>query len=106
MIKLIRHRAHLVFPEEEVLVARADDRDDVLPAAWRSRAMGIHGGDADAARHADDRAEVLDLGRVTERSGDRVEASPTFMSPISIVDLPTSWKMRVIVPAARRGRRW
>ena len=78
----------------------------VLPASFRAARDRVDRRDAHAAADADHRAVVLDLGGVAQRPGDGGEASPTSIVPICMVDLPTSWKMRVIVPAAGRNRRW
>ncbi len=66
--------AHLVFPEEQFLVARAHDGDDMVAGSLQVAGDGVHRCDAHAACHAHHRAVVFDLGGVAQRPGDGVEA--------------------------------
>ncbi len=99
--QLVGDRAHLVFPEEQLLVARADDRDDMVAGLPSDRARW--GTSARCPRRPPRRPPCRSSrsrwGGPAARPRSKSHR-PTSIVPICMVDLPTSWKISVIVPAA------
>src|ERR1035441_5041985 len=71
--QVVGAHAELVFPEDEVLIAEADDGDGAVASLLVGAQLGIDGGHAESAAHQDDRAfELADVARQAERA-DEIE---------------------------------